>query len=394
MRLAAFIRANLKPIVAEWETFAQTLTPASESMSPLALRDHIKEILAFVADDIESEQTDSEQVEKSHGEKTPLVKRSAAEIHASLRHAGGFNMDQMVSEYRALRASVTKLWDAQLTEGTKTDIADLTRFNESIDQALTESISDYSKRIDHSRNLFLGILSHDLRSPLGAARMSAELTLKMGVANLTDRQTMLISQVVECSDRATEIVDHLLDLTRARLGSGITVIKVPMDMGFVSKQLVAEMRTRYPKRTFTLKISGNTEGEWDKPRIGQVFSNLLGNAVQYGFQDPPIDVIIKGEADAVVLSVHNEGVPIPADAIGRIFESLIRGKEEIEEDGETPAGSINLGLGLYITKEIVAAHGGTIGVTSSEKEGTIFTVRFPRFDKALVSNMSHATNIK
>jgi len=383
MRLAAFVRANVKPIIAEWETFAQTLTPAAESMSPLALRDHIREILEFITNDIESAQTDSEQVEKSHGEKAPLIKPSAAEIHASLRHAGGFNMKQMVSEYRALRASVTKLWDTQLPEGTKRDIADLTRFNESIDQALTESIGDYSKRIDHSRNLFLGILSHDLRSPLGAARMSAELTLMMGADNLTERQTMLISQVVECSDRATEIVDHLLDLTRARLGSGIPVIKASMDMGFVSKQLVDEMRTRYPNRTFTLKISGNTEGEWDKPRIGQVFSNLLGNAVQYGFKDSPINVALEGEADAVVLSVHNEGVPIPADAIGRIFESLIRYEEATEtDDGDTPSGSINLGLGLYITKEIVAAHGGMIGVASSEKEGTIFTVRFPRFYKA------------
>ena len=385
MRLAAFIRANLKPIAAEWETFAQTLTPAADNMSPLALRDHIREILAFIADDVESDQTDSEQVEKSRGEKTPLVKRSAAEIHASLRHAGGFNMDQMVSEYRALRASVTKLWDAQLAQGTKTDISDLTRFNESIDQALTESISDYTKRINHSRNLFLGILSHDLRSPLGAARMSAQLTLKMGVANLTDRQTMLISQVVECSDRATEIVDHLLDLTRARLGSGIPVIKAPMDMGFVSKQLVDEMRTRYPDHPFTLKISGDTEGEWDKPRIGQVFSNLLGNAVQYGFKHSPINVTVEGEADAVVLSVHNDGIPIPPDAIGRIFESLIRGEEEIEGDSETPPGSINLGLGLYITKEIVAAHGGTIGVTSSEKEGTIFTVRLPRLHEPVAA---------
>lgn len=381
MRLAAFIRANLKLIAAEWETFARTLTPAADSMSPLALRDHIREILAFVADDIESAQTDAEQIEKSHGDKKPLEKRSAAEIHASLRHAGGFNMDQMVSEYRALRASVTKLWDSQLPEGTKTDIGDLTRFNEAIDQALTESISDYSKRLDYSRNLFLGILSHDLRSPLGAARMSAELTLRMGNDNLTERQIMMISQVVECSDRATEIVDHLLDLTRARLGSGIPVIKAPMDMGFASKQLVEEMRSRYPDRIFMLEISGDTEGEWDKPRIGQIFSNLLGNAVQYGFKYSPIHVTLKGKVDEIVLSVQNDGVPIPPDAIGRIFESLIRGKNEKEDENYTASGSINLGLGLYITKEIVAAHGGTIGVTSSESEGTVFTVRLPRVVK-------------
>jgi len=229
------------------------------------------------------------------------------------------------------------------------------------------------KKLDHSRNLFLGILSHDLRSPLGAARMSAELTLKIGTLN--EKQTMLVSQVVESMDRATEIVTHLLDLTRARLGSGIPVIKTPMDIGFVSRQLVDEMRAMHPDRTFTLEISGDTEGKWDKPRIGQVLSNLLGNAVRYSFTDSPIGMTIKGQPEEVVLSVHNDGVPISPDVIGRIFDSLIRGEgENIENQPQ----SINLGLGLYITKEIVAAHGGTISVTSSEKEGTTFTARFPR----------------
>ncbi len=375
MRLAKFIRENTKPIVSEWENFARTLVPTSDSMSPLALRDHIQEILAFIANDLESVQTKTEQVEKSRGEKPGNVKRSAAEVHASLRHAGGFNMDQMVSEYRALRASVIKLWDLQLTEFGRVNIIDLTRFNESIDQALTESIADYTKRIDHSRNLFLGILSHDLRSPLGAARMSAQLTLKLGVENLNERQTMLISQIVDCADRATEMVDNLLDLTRTRLGSGIPVIKAHMDMGFVSKQLVDEMRSKHPDRTFNLEVTGNTEGNWDKPRIGQVFSNLIGNAIQYSFTDSPITVTVKGQENEVVISVQNEGIPIPPDAIGRIFESLIRGEEDTSEN---PAGSINLGLGLYITKEIVAAHDGTIGVTSSENKGTIFIVKFPR----------------
>lgn len=145
MRLAAFIRSNRTQIVGDWERFARTLTPAADSMSPLALRDHIAEILDFICQDIETAQTDVEQVKKSHGKKSPHLTPTAAETHASLRHAGGFNMDQMVSEYRALRASIIQLWDMQLTEITHKDILDLTRFNESIDQALVESIAHYSK---------------------------------------------------------------------------------------------------------------------------------------------------------------------------------------------------------------------------------------------------------
>jgi signal transduction histidine kinase len=369
MRLAPFIRAHQQQIIARWEEFARTLVPAADAMSPLALRNHIKQLLAFIADDIESAQTASEQTKKSLGAKSKESQESVAEIHASLRQAGGFDMDQMVSEFRALRANVANLWNAQPSEATNLEISDLTRFNEAIDQILTEAISYYSKKLDHSRELFLGILGHDLRNPLGAMVMSAQLTSKIGPLN--ERQAMLISQIIMSAGRATEILDHLLDLTRARLGSGMSVIKEHMDMAFVSRQLVDEMRAMHPGRIFNLEVSGDTEGEWDKPRIGQVFSNLLGNAVQYGFKDLPIGVAIKGDTEQVLLSVHNDGVPIPADAIGAIFGSLARGKEEAP-------GSKNLGLGLYITKEIVLAHGGSVGVTSSEKGGTTFTARFPR----------------
>nr|MBA3543734.1 HAMP domain-containing histidine kinase [Chthoniobacterales bacterium] len=322
-------------------------------------------------------QTDSEQTDKSRGKKPKVAMDSVAEIHAALRQAGGFNLDQMVSEYRALRASVTKLWGARASEPTRQSAADLVRFNEAIDQATTESISYYSKKVDHSRDLFLGVLGHDLRNPIGAMRMSAELIAKIG--SLTERQKMLIAQVVTSADRATEILDQLLDLTRARLGSGLHVLREQMDMAFVSRQLLEEMRSLHPDRTFTLKISGDTTGHWDKPRIGQVFSNLLGNAVQYGFKDLPIDVTIIGDSKEVSLSVHNEGVPIPKDAIGGIFDAMIRGETD-------DTASTNLGLGLYITKEIVSAHGGTIRVTSSEKDGTTFIALFPRVaDAAIVA---------
>ena len=372
MRLANFIREHHEPIIAEWEAFAGTLAPASEAASPHSLRNHIQYILQFIADDIDSPQTAAEQVTKSHGEKAKLSPDSVAEVHAALRQAGGFNMDQMVSEYRALRASVVKLWGAQAEETTKQDVVDLTRFHEAIDQELTESISYYSSKVEHSRNLFLGILGHDLRNPIGAMTMSAELIARIG--SLSERQRMLISQISLSSTRAIEILNQLLDLTRVRLGSGLRVIRQQMDMSFVARQLVDEMRVAHPGHTFTIDASGDAGGKWDRPRIGQVFSNLLGNAVQYGFSDLPINVTIKGEDADVTVSVHNDGVPIPSGALAGLFDALVR-----SGDGENAhSQSNNLGLGLYITKEIVSAHGGTIEVTSSEKSGTTFTARFPR----------------
>jgi signal transduction histidine kinase len=372
LRLANFIRENSAPIIAEWEAFAGTLMPASEAMSPLSLRNHIKYILQFIADDMDSAQTGAEQITKSHGRKPKIPVNSVAEIHAALRQAGGFNLDQMVSEYRALRASVVQLWSAQLYGPGEHDIIDLTRFNEAIDQELTESISYYSAKVDRSRHIFLGILGHDLRNPIHAMSMSAELISRIGTLN--ERQAMLASQISVSAHRATEILDQLVDVTRARLGAGLQVFRTPMDMSFVARQLVEEMRAAHPERVFLIEASGDTQGEWDRPRIGQILSNLLGNAVQYGFRDLPVKVIVAGEPDMVVLSVHNDGVPIPAVAVRGIFDALVRG-----DGGENAHLSSNsLGLGLYITKEVVSAHGGTIKVTSSEEEGTTFTARFPR----------------
>lgn len=378
-RLSDFIRENTDQIVSEWTAFAKTLTPASTSMTPMALRDHVMAILAFIADDLESYQTSREQIEKSHGDgpKEGGVKKSAAEIHASLRLADGFDIDQMVSEYRALRASVVKLWTAKNPDLSGTDFRDLNRFNEAIDQALTESISHFTKKIDQSRNMFLGILGHDLRNPIGAASMSAQLMATIG--SMDAKHSDLTSQIIRSTARAGHILTDLLDLTRAGFGSDLPVTKAPVDMGVLGKELVDEMRSFYPRREIGLEISGDMKGEWDSIRIGQVFSNLIGNAIQYSFKDTPISVGLTGHPDDVVLAVHNEGVPIPPDKIGKIFDSLTR---VVREESESHPASANLGLGLYITKKIVEAHDGTISVSSSEKDGTTFTVAFPRTDKA------------
>jgi len=372
LRLADFIHENMEQIVGEWESFARTLTPAATDMTPLALRNHIYEILAFIVSDIKSPQTSLEQVEKSQGKKEKNPVTSAAETHAALRLAGGFDIDQMVSEYRSLRASVIKLWSVPNTIMKTQDIIDLTRFNESIDQELAESISHYTKKVSYSKDLFVGILSHELRNPLNVISMASQLMLNMGTIN--ERETMLAKQIIESTALISKIVDELLDLTRARFGSGLTLIRTPMDMEFVSRQCVDEMRAVHPTRTITLGTSGDLKGEWDKARIGQVFSNLIGNAIQYSFKESSIGVTVKGATDEVLLSVHNEGVPIPPEKMGTLFESLTRA---ITDTGEHPE-AVNLGLGLYITKEIIVSHGGTIDVTSSEENGTTFTARFPR----------------
>ncbi len=371
-RLPHFIKENVEPIVSEWEGFARTLAPSSAGMTPLALRDHIHQILAFVASDMESSQTGEQQEEKSHGDKRQGQPVTAAQTHAALRFAGGFDIGQMTSEYRALRASILKLWSNTGPAFDAEDIGDMTRFNEAIDQELAESTNFYTAKVSQSRDLVIGVLGHDLRGPLQAITLSTELAMHMGPLN--DRQTMLTKKVLESATRMNDLINTLLDVTRTRFGAGLPVVRALMNMGFVAEQVVDEIRVVNPHRTIDLSISGGMMGEWDKARIGQVFSNLLNNAIQYGFQDSPVRVGIKGEPKAVTLTVGNDGVAISPDKIDTIFDPLTR----ILSDENSPPSSKNLGLGLYITKEVVVAHGGTIDVTSSETEGTVFTARLPR----------------
>ena len=373
-RLAQFIRVNVAPIVAEWIDFARTRTPASESMTKLALRDHIEEILKFVADDLESPQSKQAQVKKSHGLGPDDSKfaQSAAEIHAALRLSDGFDIDQMVSEYRALRASVVKQWIAHNRVLADTDLEDLTRFNEAIDQAVAESVAHYTDSVNQSRTLFLGVLGHDLRNPIGAATMAARHMIKRG--GIDPNQTLLASQIVSTTERATQILNDLLDITRSAFGTDIPVMKAPMNMGQLGLQLAEEMRTISDGRAIDINVVGETSGEWDETRMGQMLSNLIGNALQYSPENSPILVTIAGQGNDVLISVHNEGDPIPSSKIKVIFDSFTRARKgQVEREG-----AMNLGLGLYIAKRIVLAHKGDIGVVSTAEAGTTFTVRLPK----------------
>ena len=381
--LGRFIREDVAQIVEEWTSFAGTRIAASKGMTTLALHDHVEEILDFIADDLESAQTGSEQLQKSQGNgpKAGGAQRSAAEVHADLRLDDGFDIDQMVSEYRALRACVVKLWGARKREWERADFDDLVRFNEAIDQAVAESLSRYTQTLDHSRNLFLGILGHDLRNPIGAILISGGRLADFGPLNA--KQAALATRIKQSALRAVGILDDLLDLTRVQFGSDLPIHTDKMDMSVLSRQLVDEMRAAHPHRTIVLETTGDLEGEWDRLRMEQVLSNLISNAIAYGFNDSPVEVGVEGKPEEVVLLVRNRGVPIPQGRMRAIFDSLLRG----DQGGQEPEGSTHMGLGLYITQKIVGAHGGTIGVTSSERDGTRFTVSLPRHHPA-ASNLT------
>lgn len=375
MRLADFIETNTEAILSEWVAFAARSGPAGQGMDLDALRDHAVEMLKVIIADLRTPQTDAEQTEKSKGESDtdPATPDTAAEVHGAGRAESGFTLAEMVAEYRALRASVIRLWTeatGNLTRGA--DIEDLMRFNEAIDQALAESITRYTADLDHSKEMFVAILGHDLRSPLGAVIMSSQFMLDTG--ELKEPHLTLMNRTLRSARRMNRLIGDLLDFTRSRLGPGIPIARREMDLAKEVSHAVDEMKAAHPESQIQLETSGDLVGNWDCPRISQVVTNLLSNAVQHGSAKTPISVTVQGKAKEVVLRVQNRGVTIPASEFHALFSPL----KVLKKGTEAVRDSNNLGLGLYIVERIVTAHGGTIDVTSSDGAGTLFTVRLPR----------------
>jgi signal transduction histidine kinase len=375
MRLSEFILSHREQILSEWVTFARSCLTTPETMDLTELRDHASEMLDTIAGDLDTSQTKLEQVDKSEGksdaEPDSGGPNTAAQSHGAARAESGFTVEQMVSEYRALRASVTRLWIEAAGELTRKDLDDFVRFNEAIDQALAESTLRFTRDLEHSKEMFLAMLGHDLRTPLGAIIGSAHI-----MVNTKDLPEIALNRaflILNSSQRMNALVGDLLDFTRSRLGRGIPIVRADMDIAKVCRQTVEEIAALHPQRVVNFDATGEVQGQWDRARITQAFSNVISNAVQHGSDKTPINVVVRGGADDVEVTVQNRGPVIPTNELDQIFNPLHR------IEGDKPvAPRENLGLGLYITERIVAAHGGTIGVQSSEENGTTFTIHLPR----------------
>jgi signal transduction histidine kinase len=371
MKLSTFIRHHLEEILTEWDAFAETLRPAAIAMSRSDLRDHAKQILTAIAIDIETEQTSGQEEEKSKGLR-PSSKNSAAAVHGRLRQSSGFTLVQLAAEYRALRASVLRLWLSHITAVNQQNSADMIRFNESVDQAVAESIATYSKHAATVRDTFLAILGHDLRSPLSTMTMAgeyfthgnveADLTLQVGLRVKRSAATM------------TAMVNDLLEYARTQLDGKIPIAPHQVDIDEICQTAMDDARAAHPDCPFELETSGNLVGNFDRVRLHQVFTNLLNNAAQYREKGRPVRLLIEAERGAVTVHVRNFGPSIPPESLKTVFEPLVQLSVSKQYSGR-PASS--LGLGLFIAREITQAHGGTISAESDETHGTTFSVRLP-----------------
>jgi signal transduction histidine kinase len=372
MKLSRFITTHTEEILVEWEAFAKTLLPGAADMSQAELRDDAKAMLRAIALDLETVQTDRQQTQKSKGTTGPL-EGGAAEAHGALRQASGFTLAQLVAEFRALRASILKLWHQKAQPCSPDTIEEIMRFNESIDQALAASIDNYSQHAQNTRDTFLAILGHDLRTPLQTVTMAAEYLGRPGVQQ--DGLERTSGRLKRSAARMVAMVHDLIEYSRAQLGDKMRIVRKPLDFKELAEAALLDVNAAFPDCPFELEVSGDLTVSVDGARVHQLLTNLLTNAAQYRDKAYSVTLAVAGEPDQIVVHVKNRGPVISADFFEAIFNPLVQ-LTNPEDDLSRPVTS--LGLGLHIARTIAVAHDGSISVASTQKQGTVFTVRLPR----------------
>lgn len=371
-RLADFIRLASRDIVAEWCRFAGALLPAEHIQQRPEFEDNARSLLEAVCIDMALAQSPQERHTRSLGKVrrgskglTDDLSRSAA-LHGALRHAAGHDVRGVAAEFRALRAAILRRWGDQADRDVQRALQDSMRLHEAIDQALAASIAAHAAEAERVRLLFLGVVTHDLRSPLQAVSLSGEI---LSHCRIDARARRAVDTIASSTRRMTRLIDQLLDFSAVSLTGRLALQLVETDLVTICHTAVDEV-VEGTGRPVELATCERASGTWDEQRLEQLVVNLVGNAVEHGDRGTPVRVTLECDETAVTLSVHNGG-SIPPGLLPLIFEPLLSG----DPDGPRRR---HCGLGLFIVQEVAVAHGGAISVHSTPQDGTTFVLRLPR----------------
>ncbi|MGJ7495355.1 sensor histidine kinase [Variovorax sp. RT4R15] len=369
MQLADFLELAREEILAESVTYAKTILLLKDE-DEVVLRDHLPKVLKAISADLRTAQSRTESIEKSHGDPfaAGTTRETAAETHGLVRARSGLHIEQVIAEYRALRSCVVRLW-SEAAPPDPNALHDVGRFNEAIDQALAESVRVYAAEVERWRQIFLGVLGHDLRGPLNAIAMTAEIIARKAPRDLA----LPTATLTRSTRRMASLMDSLLEYNRAGLGSGMAIERVSIDLEAACSDELELQRAALPGATIELAVRGDTRGEFDGSRIREALGNLVTNAVKHGISSEPVMVRLEGEDQVVRLIVENAAThEIGANEMEQLFEPLRR--RAAHKPGPDRS---HFGLGLFIVRQIAKVHGGEVHGHSSPHR-VQFTVTLPK----------------
>lgn len=355
MRLPNFIIENIDQIIAEWKVDARL------AGSPLG--EHAKPLLMAIAADIRSTELPSTVSSAS-------ISSTAATMRVALRGAPDFSLQQICDALRLLRVAVSASWKEAGTQA----FDDLHRFNAAVDAAIAEAVSNHALQVERTRSLFFGMLGHDLRTPLSAISMACQYLQRDDVP--PERKTEAVVRVGRCAATMEGLIRDVLDFARSRLGKSMTMSIKAADIGAVCRAALDDARATHPRCEFRFDAAGDLDGNADAARLRQALWNLLDSAAKGGAHDAPILFSVRGEEGMIALCVKNEGPALSPDVLRTMFDPIAQlAIAGASTDGNPPA---NLGLELFIAREIVRTHQGELIVRSPDTGGMEFTVMLPR----------------
>ena len=374
MQLSMFIVAGLDTIVEEWQAFGRASAASLSRSETAELRDCLKGVLLAIARDMERDDAGAQRRARAMDGESPAGDRPSTR-HGRLRQQYGIGVGQLVEEFGALRAAVLARW---YFSGARKDsgfvLHQSLRFNQAVDAALRDSAEGFAQALTASRDAYLFTLAQDLRNPLSAIHVASGVLARPDFGPETRRNSS--RRVRAALTQMDGLISDLLEYTRRRSAPGIPVDQSSCDFRHVCETAIETVRTSHPARTFHLAMSGDLVLCADASRVQQALANLLHNAIQHGDRQSVIRLDAGADEAGVSLSVWNAGRAIPEASLEAIFEPWVRVASGASAAPDRAPAS--LGLGLFIAREIVVAHGGTIVATSDAEAGTRFTIRLPR----------------
>jgi signal transduction histidine kinase len=364
--IADFVRENLRAILHDWDTVAAQMQPAADDLDRDELRDFAQSLLMDVL--VAMPSADGSNVRMTdEGWPAQALTRSSRE-HAEDRLGQGFTIAQLMIEYRALRWHVVTRWSEQVQGLVASEVCEeIKRFDAALDKSLVESVQWFHEQLNESRDLLLGALAHDLRNPLAVSLHTAQLLRKN--SDQSSRSTEGLSRISEACTRMQRLIDDVLDFARLRFGLALPIKRERLALYDCIMRCTQELYSIAPDGRIEFEHDGDLIGSWDPARMDQLLMNLLTNAVRHAPNGEPVRVHARGDQASIRFTVHNRGDPIPPELHQHVFEPMRQGTD-------TPVGAA--GLGLYIARQIVLAHGGSITFDSTADEGTTFDVMLPR----------------